>query len=126
MAEITILPWSPTHRPRQLYRVRATRKGHGLPAGTLQYCLGSYTGSGGAELLVMRRQNGEPAFLPASMFEALEDLTPQPSETGTVAPYDAGLLNDHGGGDVGWWHDYIRALLAGAHDHYVEQIGTQP
>lgn len=25
--------------------------------------------------------------------------------------YDAGLLNDFGGGDVSWWHDYLRAEI---------------
>ena len=25
--------------------------------------------------------------------------------------YDPGLLNDYGGGDVGWWRDYIRTLI---------------
>lgn len=25
--------------------------------------------------------------------------------------YDAGLLNDYGGGNVSWWHDYIRAEI---------------
>jgi hypothetical protein len=35
--------------------------------------------------------------------------------------YDAGLLNDYGGGDVAWWHDYIRLLLACAEAHYQEQ-----
>lgn len=38
--------------------------------------------------------------------------------------YDAGLLNDFGGGDVSWWHDYIRAELARAHDFYAEQWGS--
>ena len=32
--------------------------------------------------------------------------------------YDAGLLNDFGGGNVGWWQDYIRAELERAHDFY--------
>jgi hypothetical protein len=32
--------------------------------------------------------------------------------------YDAGLLNDYGGGNVDWWHDYIRSELGAAHDHY--------
>lgn len=36
--------------------------------------------------------------------------------------YDAGHLNDHGGGNVGWWQDYIRAELARAHDFYQSQI----
>lgn len=35
--------------------------------------------------------------------------------------YDAGLLNDFGGGNVGWWQDYIRAELERAHDHYTDQ-----
>lgn len=36
--------------------------------------------------------------------------------------YDAGLLNDFGGGDVDWWQDYIRAELARAHDFYQSQV----
>lgn len=36
--------------------------------------------------------------------------------------YDAGYLNDFGGGNVGWWQDYIRAELDRAHDHYQQQI----
>lgn len=39
-------------------------------------------------------------------------------ETGSLDAYDAGLLNDFGGGDVAWWQDYLRAELARAHDHY--------
>lgn len=35
--------------------------------------------------------------------------------------FDPGLLNDYGGGDTGWWLDYIRALLDSAHDHYSER-----
>jgi hypothetical protein len=37
--------------------------------------------------------------------------------------YDAGLLNDFGGGDVHWWQDYIRTELARAHEFYQSQIG---
>ncbi len=36
--------------------------------------------------------------------------------------YDAGLLNDFGGGNVGWWQDYIRAELERAHEHYKVQV----
>lgn len=32
--------------------------------------------------------------------------------------YDAGLLNDWGGGNVEWWQDYIRAELDAAHQFY--------
>lgn len=37
--------------------------------------------------------------------------------------YDAGLLNDFGGGNVEWWQDYIRAELERAHDFYLSQVG---
>ncbi|MDO2946978.1 hypothetical protein M8828_01145 [Aeromonas simiae] len=37
--------------------------------------------------------------------------------------YDAGHLNDYGGGNVGWWHDYIRSELNRAHDFYQSQFG---
>ena len=40
--------------------------------------------------------------------------------------YDAGLLNDYGGGDVNWWQDYLRAELARAHDFYQSQVATRP
>lgn len=39
--------------------------------------------------------------------------------------YDAGLLNDFGGGNVEWWQDYMRAELARAYDHYQLQIQAQ-
>ena len=29
-------------------------------------------------------------------------------EIAQEADYDPGLLNDYGGGNVGWWQDYIR------------------
>ena len=34
--------------------------------------------------------------------------------------YDAGLLNDFGGGDVGWWQDYLRAEIRRANDYWRE------
>ncbi|MCO7500362.1 hypothetical protein NJG17_10680 [Stenotrophomonas maltophilia] len=39
--------------------------------------------------------------------------------------YDAGLLGDGGGGDVGWWQDYIRAELDRAHEFYQDQADSQ-
>ena len=36
--------------------------------------------------------------------------------------YDAGLLNDFGGGDVNWWQDYLRAELERSHDFYTDRI----
>ncbi|BAK66850.1 hypothetical protein SLG_21750 [Sphingobium sp. SYK-6] len=40
----------------------------------------------------------------------------------TIDAYDAGLLNDFGGGDVNWWQDYLRAELGRAHDFYAAHI----
>lgn len=36
--------------------------------------------------------------------------------------YDAGLLNDYGGGNIEWWHDYIRAELGRAEEFYEQQL----
>lgn len=41
-------------------------------------------------------------------------------------PYDAGLLGDGGGGDVDWWHDYIRVELARADEYYRGGTFEQP
>lgn len=35
--------------------------------------------------------------------------------------YDVGLLNDWGGGNVAWWHDYLRYEIARANSHWVQQ-----
>ena len=46
----------------------------------------------------------------------------QPPVQEPLAQYDAGLLNDFGGGNVEWWQDYLRAELGRAHDFYQSQI----
>jgi hypothetical protein len=38
--------------------------------------------------------------------------------------YDAGLLNDYGGGNVDWWWDYLRAEIGRANDHWRELVPT--
>lgn len=43
-----------------------------------------------------------------------------------LSAYDAGQLNDYGGGNVEWWLDYIRAELGRAHDFYEAQLSTMP
>jgi len=49
----------------------------------------------------------------------------QPSQQGEAVPtFDAGLLNDFGGGNVEWWHDYIRSLLSDAEEHYRQYIAA--
>ena len=49
-------------------------------------------------------------------------LKQEQGEPVALAEYDAGSLNDYGGGNVGWWWDYIRYELGRAHDHYQEQV----
>ena len=53
-------------------------------------------------------------------------LTPSPIHKGEAdyADYDAGLLNDFGGGDVGWWQDYLRAEIDKANDFWREQVAS--
>lgn len=43
---------------------------------------------------------------------------------GELDLYDAGLLNDFGGGNVDWWQDYIRSELGRAHDFYQSQCAA--
>jgi hypothetical protein len=40
--------------------------------------------------------------------------------------YDAGMLNDWGGGNVSWWLDYLRAEIDRANNHWREQTGPLP
>jgi hypothetical protein len=42
-----------------------------------------------------------------------------------IEEYDAGLLNDYGGGDIDWWQDYIRAELGRAYEYYQSQLDIQ-
>jgi len=51
-------------------------------------------------------------------------LAEQEAEPVELLPYDAGLLNDFGGGNVDWWWGYIRHELAAAHEFYQEQIDS--
>ena len=44
---------------------------------------------------------------------------------GNLADYDAGLLNDFGGGDVDWWQDYLRAEIGRANDFWRVQAEAQ-
>ena len=50
---------------------------------------------------------------------------PQPVSPLELSEYDAGLLNDFGGGNVEWWQDYIRAELCRAYEYYQSQIPAQ-
>ena len=35
--------------------------------------------------------------------------------------YNAGLLNDWGGGNIDWWHDYLRYEIGCANSHWIQQ-----
>ena len=37
---------------------------------------------------------------------------------GMAGDYDAGLMNDYGGGNVDWWWDYMRAEIGGCNDYH--------
>lgn len=56
--------------------------------------------------------NTRPAQAGDAIREALVEAT----------DYDAGLLNDFGGGNVEWWLDYLRAEINRANDHWRNQI----
>ena len=38
--------------------------------------------------------------------------------------YDAGLLNDYGGGNIEWWQDYLRAEIGRANDYWRSALST--
>lgn len=40
----------------------------------------------------------------------------------SIPDYDAGLLNDFGGGNVDWWLDYIRSEIGRANDHWRDAL----
>ena len=71
----------------------------------------------GAKVELMRRDN---------LIDSLNGLCEsyRTQVQGELEPYDAGLLNDFGGGNAEWWQDYIRAELGHAHDFYQSQITT--
>ena len=64
--------------------------------------------------LSLRKQGKQLAFPITSYAAVLTQLD----------EYDAGSMNDYGGGNVSWWHDYIRNLLGCAYDFYNEQLAA--
>jgi hypothetical protein len=51
------------------------------------------------------------------------EAIPKPSEEIGNDGYDAGLLNDWGGGNVDWWQDYIRSEVERCNDYWRQRIG---
>lgn len=70
----------------------------------------------------------DAAVAHADVMAAIESvLEPSPSTSegeAEYADYDAGLLSDFGGGDIGWWQDYVRTEVARANDFWREQIAA--
>lgn len=54
--------------------------------------------------------------------QCLRDVKAEAVQSVNLDAYDAGHLNDFGGGNVGWWQDYMRSELGAAHDFYQSQI----
>lgn len=62
----------------------------------------------------------EAKDLATNLRESADQLHPlEPLE---LHEYDAGLLASHGGGDVDWWQDYVRAELGRAYEFYRSQV----
>jgi len=66
----------------------------------------------------------KPDIFAATYEPADAAATPPADARGDVrrlVNYDAGLLNDFGGGDVNWWQDYLRAEIERANEFWREQ-----
>jgi hypothetical protein len=73
-----------------------------------------------------RKETGDGALL--ALMQRCEELSTSRSEEDErtafeLEAYDPCSLNDFGGGNVAWWHDYLRAELERAHDFYQSQVG---
>jgi hypothetical protein len=62
------------------------------------------------------RETAERYRLEANAMMMQRDMLAEAART--LPDYDAGLLNDFGGGDAGWWQDYIRAEIGRANDYW--------
>lgn len=43
-----------------------------------------------------------------------------------IACWDIGSMNDYGGGNVFWWHDYIRSEIGGIQQRANDALGEAP
>ena len=78
-------------------------------------------GSAAYEIIEQALQSLTPN---ASAMASADEKTPPkadcPSAPCSPSDYDAGLLNDFGGGDIGWWQDYLRAEVGRANEYWRE------
>jgi hypothetical protein len=57
--------------------------------------------------------------------EALKEVKNMPKQEidySVLTDYDIGLINYYGGGDVGWWMDYLRSEVDAANEHWRQQL----
>lgn len=67
-------------------------------------------------------QSTANALIKLTPQQCLHEVKASAINSVTLDCYDAGLLNDFGGGNVAWWQDYMRSELNAAHDFYEDQI----
>jgi hypothetical protein len=63
-------------------------------------------------------------WTPREVYELREQRDRLAEAARTLPDYDAGLLNDFGGGDAGWWQDYIRAEVGRANEYWREALAA--
>lgn len=66
----------------------------------------------------------DPVILGEAIDFAIQALS-APRVPDDLEDYDSGLLNDYGGGNVGWWQDYIRYEVGQANDWWRQQIHAE-
>jgi hypothetical protein len=49
---------------------------------------------------------------------AVSEQTAHNMPSDEIADYDCGMLNDHGGGNVSWWWDYLRSEIGRCNDYW--------
>ena len=78
---------------------------------------------GGTPEIINDFINGQQSRIYAA--QDAEEQRDRLAEAGQNLPdYDAGLIGDHGGGDVGWWQDYIRAEIGRANEYWREALAA--
>lgn len=70
----------------------------------------------------IQRGYGLPGGLCVLSYRADLAAPSAPVEVAGLVDYDAGLLNDYGGGDTDWWMDYLRAEIGRANEFWRVQV----
>ena len=67
---------------------------------------------------VISKQLGEK---PSQRIKELEEES-EPIDLGDIENYSSGIINDYGGGNVGWWQDYIRSEVERCNEYWRDFI----